>query len=233
MARIFFSKIRRNVSSRAIDRSRRIKQLAIFVSRLTVLTGAAFNQRRQAFKINEYARVCWTRVRSVAINYVSETKNYLEKYFTLSALRTLIKYIVRPIVPFPCALIMGHAKTKQQYADKVSLERLPNDRFSTAREERKEALNPFNRPQTRTNRRLPVSKNRRLTGGTTPCPRRDKGARAIRLVGKDQKEGRSKNIILPLSNGIIGVSRGDSAHRWRADSPVGYVRRFVFPSSRE
>lgn len=139
LARIFFSKIRRNVSSRAIDRSRRIKQLAIFVSRLTVLTGAAFNQRRQAFKINEYARVCWTRVRSVAINYVSETKNYLEKY-TLSALRTLIKYIVRPIVPFPCALIMGHAKTKQQYADKVSLERLPNDRFSTAREERKEAI---------------------------------------------------------------------------------------------
>lgn len=231
MARIFFSKIRRNVSSRAIDRSRRIKQLAIFVSRLTVLTCAAFNQRRQAFKINEYARVCWTRVRSVAINYVSETKNYLEKYFTLSALRTLIKYIVRPIVPFPCALIMGHAKTKQQYADKVSLERLPNDRFFTAREERKEALNPFNRPQTRTNRQ--VSKNRRLTGGTTPCPRRDKGARAIRLVGKDQKEGRSKNIILPLSNGIIGVSRRDSAHRWRADSPVGYVRRFVFPSSRE
>lgn len=140
LARIFFSKIRRNVSSRATDRSRRIKQLAIFVSRLTVLTGAAFNQRRQAFKINEYARVCWTRVRSVAINYVSETKNYLEKYFTLSALRTLIKYIVRPIVPFPCALIMGHAKTKQQYADKVSLERLPNDRFSTAREERKEAI---------------------------------------------------------------------------------------------
>lgn len=70
-------------------------------------------------------------------------------------------------------------------------------------------LNPFNRPQTRTNRQ--VSKNRRLTGGTTPCPRRDKGARAIRLVGKDQKEGRSKNIILPLSNGIIGVSRRDSA----------------------
>lgn len=34
-----------------------MKQLAIFVSRLTVLTGAAFNQRRQAFKINEYARV--------------------------------------------------------------------------------------------------------------------------------------------------------------------------------
>lgn len=140
LARIFFSKIRRNVSSRAIDRSRRIKQLAIFVSGLTVLTGAAFNQRRQAFKINEYARVCWTRVRSVAINYVSETKNYLEKYFTLSALRTLIKYIVRPIVPFLCALIMGHAKTKQQYADKVSLECLPNDRFSTAREERKEAI---------------------------------------------------------------------------------------------
>lgn len=107
MARIFFSKIRRNVSSRAIDRSRRIKQLAIFVSRLTVLTCAAFNQRRQAFKINEYARVCRTRVRSVAINYVSETKNYLEKYFTLSALRTLIKYIVRPIVPFPCSIDHG------------------------------------------------------------------------------------------------------------------------------
>lgn len=55
-------------------------------------------------------------------------------------------------------------------------------------------LNPFNRPQTRTNRPLPVSKNRRLTGGTTPCPRRDKGARAIRLVGKDQKEGRKEEV---------------------------------------
>lgn len=175
-------------------------------------------------------------MRSVAINYVSETKNYLEKYFTLSALRTLIKYIVRPIVPFPCALIMGHAKTKQQYADKVSsvCRTIVSPRLERKGKKRS-PLNPFNRPQTRTNRQ--VSKNRRLTGGTTPCPRRDKGARAIRLVGKDQKEGRkegrSKNIILPLSNGIIGVSRRDSAHRWRADSPVGYVRRFVFPSSRE
>lgn len=161
-------------------------------------------------------------MRSVAINYVSETKNYLEKYFTLSALRTLIKYIVRPIVPFPCALIMGHAKTKQQYADKVSLECLPNVSPRLERKGKKRSpLNPFNRPQTRTNRQ--VSKNRRLTGGTTPCPRRDKGARAIRLVGKDQKEGRKEEVkilffpyrtVLSVFRAATLPTGGEPIHLW-------------------